>query len=151
MPVHTQGLFGGMPPALAAMFAQLAAADTTKFAQSAAKAGIEPPVPVEAAFPGPGGPSVSPVPPPRPALTPNAAGPIQESIRNVPPAQTGVNPLEALVPPTVNPQQQAPGAIAPRPGGQINPAIMQLIMQALQGAGAPQQQQSLGSILGQTR
>ncbi len=69
------------------------------------------------------------------------------------PAGGGVNPLEALVPPTPGQQQQAPRAIAPRPGGQIDPRIMQLILQSLRaGGGQPQQpQQSLGSILGGLR
>ncbi len=68
------------------------------------------------------------------------------------PAGGGVNPLEALVPPTPGQQQQAPRAIAPRPGGQINPQIMQLILQSLRSGGQHQQpQQSLGSILGGLR
>ena len=68
------------------------------------------------------------------------------------PPKLGINPLEALVPPTVSAQQQAPRAIAPGLGGNINPQIMQFILQAL-GAGGQQQQpaQSLGSILGQLR
>ncbi len=64
----------------------------------------------------------------------------------------GVSPLEALVPPTAGVAPPAPRAIRPGLGGQINPQVMQLILQAL-GAGAQPQQpaQSLGAILSQLR
>ena len=84
----------------------------------------------------------------------SSAGPaLAGGLPNAPTPGGGVNPLEALVPPTAGQQQPAPRAIAPSPGGgQINPQIMQLILQALSAGGQPQQPaQSLGAILGQLR
>ena len=89
---------------------------------------------------------------PQSAISPTAPGGILPGGSPGGPAPGGVNPLEALVPPTPGAQQQAPRAIAPGLGGQINPQIMQLILQALGAGGQPQQPaQSLGSILGQLR
>ncbi len=81
-----------------------------------------------------------------PGGLPNTPGPA------APAAPGGVNPLAALVPPTAGQQQRPPQPIAPRGGGQINPQIMQMIMQVLGAGGQPQQPaQSLGTILGGLR
>ncbi len=89
---------------------------------------------------------------PQSAISPTSPGGILPGGSPGGPAPGGVNPLEALVPPTAGAQQQAPRAIAPSRGGQINPQIMQLILQALSAGQQPQQPaQSLGAILGGLR
>ncbi len=89
---------------------------------------------------------------PQSAISPTSPGGILPGGSPGGPAPGGVNPLAALVPPTAGAQQQIPQAGRPGLGGQINPQMMQLILQALGAGGQPQQPaQSLGSILGQLR
>ncbi len=90
---------------------------------------------------------------PQAAISPTSPGGILPGGSPGGPAPSGVSPLEALVPPTAGQQQRAPAPLRPSPGGgQINPQMMQLIMQALGAGGQPAQPaQSLGSILGQLR
>lgn len=71
------------------------------------------------------------------------------------PSAPGVNPLEALQAPQQAQPLPAPAPRSPGLGGQLNPQILQLLLQSLQGGvgaggGAPANQ-SLGAILGQRR
>ncbi len=84
---------------------------------------------------------------PQAAISPTSPGGILPGGSPGGPAPSGINPLEALVPPTAGAQQQIPQAGRPGLGGQINPQMMQLILQALGAGGQPAQPaQSLGSI-----
>lgn len=129
-------------------------------ASALAKQGVEPPTiaPQQAPFPfprsGATAPSAAPVPPQRPAL-PGQASPVAgQAVSGQTPGggSAPVNPLEALGPLVNAPQRPAPRAGRPGLGGQLDPAILALILQQLQGGGAGvPQAQSLGQILGQTR
>ncbi len=66
------------------------------------------------------------------------------------PGLAGPSPLEALQAPIPGETQPAPRALRPGLGGQLNPQIMQLILQALSAGQQPAAPaQSLGQILGQ--